>query len=312
MPHSVILWAGFNLAVLSLLWIDLKFFHKDSHHVSVREALWMSAFWIGLALLFCGGIFYYKGHDAALRFLTGYLIEKSLSVDNLFVFLVIFSFFKVPARYQHRVLFWGILGALVMRALFIFAGVALINRFHWIIYVFGGFLIFTGLRLVVETEKQIDPGKNWVLRLVRRLFPVTEGYEGHKFFVKRGKKTWVTPLLIVLLVIETTDILFAVDSIPAILAVTTDPFIVYTSNILAILGLRALYFALAGLMEMFHYLHYGLGAILVFVGIKMLIADIYKVPIGVALGAIVLILGLSILFSILYAKKIKKSIELKL
>lgn len=307
MSNTIMLWVIFNLAVFFLLFLDLKVFHRDPHAVSIKEALWSSAFWILLAVLFGAGVWIFRGGEAGLRFFAGYVIEKSLSVDNLFVFLVIFSYFKVAKSHQHKVLFWGILGALVLRAFFIFAGVTLLHHFHWVMYVFGGFLVFTGIKLVFETGKEMDLGKNPLLKLIRRFMSVTHDYEEDKFFVRRNKKLYATPLFVVLLIIETTDVIFAVDSIPAILAITTDPFIVYTSNILAILGLRALFFALAGLMGMFHYLHYGLGAILVFVGIKMLIADIYKVPIGAALGFIILILAVSIIFSIIYAKKPKES-----
>lgn len=291
-------WIIFNAVVIVLLVLDLVVFHRKSHVISVREALWWSAFWIGLALAFNVGVYYVLGGDLALKFFTGYILEKSLSVDNLFVFLLIFSYFKVPAQYQHNVLFWGILGALIMRAIFIFFGVALIHHFHGIIYIFGAFLVYTGIKLIFEKEKEVHPEKNPVLKLVRRIMPITPDYDGQKFFVRRNGKLFATPLLIVLLVVETTDVVFAVDSIPAILAITTDTFIVYTSNVFAILGLRALYFALAGLMVMFRYLHYGLGAILAFVGIKMLIADFYKLPIGVALGVIAGILTLTIIVSL--------------
>jgi len=238
-------------------------------------------------------------HEKALQFVAGYLIELSLSVDNLFVFLLIFSYFKVPERYQHTVLFWGVLGALVMRALFIFAGIALLQRLHWIIYVFGALLILTGIKMAMEKDKEIHPDKNPVLKLFRRLVSVTEDYHADRFFVKQVGHYAATPLFIVLLVVETTDIIFAVDSIPAILGITMDPFIVYTSNVFAILGLRALYFALAGVMRLFHYLHYGLSAILVFVGAKMLLADVYKLPVGVALGVIAGILLLAVIASVI-------------
>lgn len=305
MSHTLLLWGLFNAAVVALLFLDLKVFHRHAHAVSIKEALWSSAFWILLACLFGAGVWFFRGGDAGLKFFAGYVIEKSLSVDNLFVFLLIFSYFKVPHALQHRVLFWGILGALVMRAVFILAGVALIHQFHWIMYVFGAFLMFTGVKLFFEKDKEVDPEKNPVLKLICRVIPVTRYFEGEKFFTWQNGRLFATPLFVVLAVIETTDVIFAVDSIPAILAVTTDPFIVYTSNILAILGLRALYFALAGLMQMFHYLHYGLGAILVFVGFKMLIADVYKVPIGWALSTILLILGISIIFSIIRVKRLK-------
>lgn len=296
-------WIGFNIFILAMLALDLLVFHKKPHEVSLKEALFWSCIWIGLALIFNGWIYFWQGRQPALEFLTGYLIEKSLSVDNIFVFLMIFSCFKVPAKYQHEVLFWGILGALLMRAGFIAGGVALIKNFHWIIYVFGGFLIFTGIKMSLDKDKEIHPEKSWVLRLFHKFIPVTHSYEGGKFFVIKDGKKFATPLLVVLIIIETTDVIFAVDSIPAILAITQNSFIVYTSNVFAILGLRALYFALAGIIQLFHYLHYGLSAILVFVGTKMLLTDIYKIPIGVSLGAVATLLTLSIVASILWPKK---------
>jgi len=277
-------------------------FHRRAHKVSIREALVWSAVWIGLALVFAAGVWFELGRERALEFLTGYIIEKSLSVDNLFVFLVIFSYFGVAPRYQHKVLFWGILSALVFRAAFIAAGVTLIRQFHWVIYVFGVFLVYSGVKLFFQKGHEIHPEQNPVLRLLRRfrrLFPITKRYLGGRFLFRRHG-AWVgTPLLVVLIMIETSDIVFAVDSIPAILAITTDPFVVYTSNVFAILGLRALYFALAGVMEVFHYLHYGLSFILAFVGVKMLLADIYKIPVPVALGVVAVILAGSVILSLL-------------
>ncbi len=302
----LIVWIAFNLLILAMLVLDLKVFHRKPHEIKMKEALGWSAFWIVLALLFNVGIYFWRGPQAGLEFLAGYLIEKSLSVDNIFVFLLVFSYFKVPALYQHKVLFWGILGALFFRAVFIFAGVALINQFHWIIYVFGAFLIMTGIKLALEKDKEVHPEKNPIIRLFRRLMPITKEYKGSQFFFKEGGRRFATPLFVVLLVVETTDIVFAIDSIPAILAITRDPFIVYSSNAFAILGLRALFFALAGLMQLFHHLHYGLSAILVFVGSKMLLSDIYKIPIGVALGVIVGILTLSILASLIFKKPTQK------
>ncbi len=300
---SMLLWGGFNLFVIVMLLVDLFVFHRDSHEVKLKEALSWSAVWIGLALVFNVGIYFWMGKQTALEFLTGYLIEKSLSVDNIFVFIMIFAAFKVPAKYQHSVLFWGILGALLMRAGFIAGGVTLIKNFHWIIYVFGGFLIFTGIRMSLDKDKEIHPEKNLVLKLFRKMMPVTKGYEGGKFFITKEGRRFATPLFVVLLVVETTDVIFAVDSIPAILAITQDPFIVYTSNVFAILGLRALYFALAGVVQLFHYLHYGLSAILIFVGTKMMLVDIYKIPIGVSLTVIALLLALSIAASLRWPKK---------
>ena len=299
MSNQILWWVGFNLFVLMMLAIDLSVFHRKAHEVKFKEALIWSIVWIALALLFNLGIYFWRGPQIALEFLTGYLIEKSLSVDNLFIFLLIFSYFRVPALYQHKVLFWGILGALVMRAIFIAAGVTLIQKFHWLIYIFGGFLILTGIKMALEKEKKIHPERNPVLRLFRRFVPVTSDYEGDKFLVKREGRYFATPLFITLLIVETTDLIFAIDSIPAILAITLDPFIVYTSNIFAILGLRSLYFALAGIMQLFHYLHYGLSAILVFVGAKMLLAYIYKIPVDIALGVVAGFLLISVIASII-------------
>jgi len=299
MSNQILWWVVFNIFVLAMLAIDLGVFHRKAHEIKTKEALIWSAIWITLALLFNLGIYFWRGPQTALEFLTGYLIEKSLSVDNIFIFLLIFSYFRVPALYQHKVLFWGILGALVMRAIFIAAGVTLIQKFHWLIYIFGGFLILTGIKMALEKEKKIHPERNPVLRLFRRFMPVTSDYEGDKFLVKHEGRYFATPLFITLLIVETTDVIFAIDSIPAILAITLDPFIVYTSNIFAILGLRSLYFALAGIMQLFHYLHYGLSAILVFVGAKMLLAYIYKIPVDIALGVVAGFLLISVIASII-------------
>lgn len=302
MPDQILLWIGFNLFVLLMLALDLGVFHRKAHVVKTREALLWSAAWIVMALLFNVGIYFWQGQKVALEFLTGYLIEKSLSVDNIFVFIMIFAYFGVPALYQHKVLFWGILGALVMRAIFIASGVALIERFHWIIYIFGAFLILTGVKMAWQKDKEIHPDKNPVLRLFRRLIPITDRYHGGHFFVKQDGRYFATPPIVVLLLVETTDLIFAVDSIPAILAITLDPFIVYTSNVFAILGLRSLYFALAGIMPLFHYLNYGLAAILAFVGAKMMLVDFYKIPIGASLGVVAVILLMSIVCSLLWPR----------
>src|SRR5215471_1594224 len=299
MSHQVWIWVAFNVFVLMMLAVDLGVLHRRAHEVTLQEALVWSGVWIALALLFALGVYVWNGPQPALEFLTGYLIEKSLSVDNIFVFVLIFSYFKVPARYQHTVLFWGILGALVMRAIFIFAGIALLQRLHWILYVFGALLILTGIKMAMEKDKEIHPDKNPLLKLFRRLVPVTEDYHADSFFVKQAGHYAATPLFIVLLVLETTDVIFAVDSIPAILGITRDPFIVYTSNVFAILGLRALYFALAGVLRLFHYLHYGLSAILIFVGAKMLLADVYKLPVGVPLGVIAGLLVIAVITSVI-------------
>jgi len=296
-------WLLFNLFVLAMLALDLGVFHRKAHEVKVKEALAWTAVWVALALIFDAWMYYSRGPQAGLEFLTGYLIEKALSVDNVFVFLLIFSYFRVPETYQHRVLFWGILGALIMRGIFIAAGVALIQQFHWIIYVFGAFLVFTGIRLAQEKDKEIHPERNPVLRLFRHWVPLADQYENGRFFVKRAGKLSATPLLVTLLMVETTDVIFAVDSIPAILAITRDAFIVYTSNVFAILGLRALYFALAGIVKMFHHLHYGLALIVAFVGVKMLLTDIYKIPISWSLAIVAAFLALSVVASLVWPKQ---------
>jgi tellurite resistance protein TerC len=304
--HSLYLWIGFNVFVVVMLALDLVVFHKKAHAVRMKEALGWSAFWIALAMVFATGVYYFLGHQKGLEFLTGYLIEKSLSVDNLFVFLVIFGYFKIEQEYQHRILFWGILGALIFRAIFIFAGVALIQKFHWIIYVFGAFLIYTGFKMAFSKgNEDVHPENNPVIKLIYKLIPVLPTHGGGKMFLKQNGKWFATQLFIVLCVVETTDIVFAVDSIPAILAISVDPFIVYTSNVFAILGLRALYFALAGVVGLFHLLHYGLALVLMFVGTKMIIAEFYKVPIFVSLGVIFLVLTLSIVLSMMFPVKEK-------
>ncbi|MBP7604606.1 MAG: TerC family protein [Spirochaetes bacterium] len=303
MLHTYLIWGGFIIFILGLLILDLKVLQKDDHEIKVREALAWTGFWIVLALMFNAGVYYFEGTQKALEFLTAYLIEKSLSVDNIFVFLMVFSYFGIPSKYQHRVLFWGIIGALIMRAAFILVGVALIERIHWIIYVFGAFLIFIGIKMALEKEKEIHPEKNPVLKYFRKIMPVTKEFVGHDFFTKKGTRWAATPLFVVLLVIESTDVVFAVDSIPAVLAISHDPFIVYTSNVFAILGLRALYFAIAGVMQLFHYLNYGLAFILVFVGIKMILADFYKLPVSVALGVIAGVLAISVIASLMFPKK---------
>jgi tellurite resistance protein TerC len=285
-----------------MLVLDLGVFHRRAHTVKFREALAWSVVWIALAAIFAVVIFFWHGRTPALEFVTGYVIELSLSVDNLFVFLLIFRFFQVPAIHQHKVLFWGILGALIMRAIFIAAGVSLIQRFHWIVYVFGAFLVYSGFKLFFQNEAEIHPERNPVLRLFRRLVPVTKDYVGNNFFV-RNPGLYATPLFVVLLVVETTDLLFAVDSIPAILAITRDAFIVYTSNVFAILGLRSMYFALAGMMEMFRYLHYGLSLVLVFVGAKMLLSYYLEIPTPVALAAVAGVLAISVIASMANPKK---------
>jgi tellurite resistance protein TerC len=308
MQESIWLWISFNLFVLFMLALDLGVFHRKSHAISTREAIIWSLVWISLSLIFNTIIYFfwdrmvpgsdYTNREAALAFLTGYLIEKSLSVDNIFVFILIFSFFAVPDAYQHRVLFWGILGALVMRGILIAAGAALLNQFHWIIYVFGAFLIFTGIRMARHQDEEIKPQHNPVVKFFRKIMPVTEGFEKDKFFVRRAGTIMATPLFLILLIVESTDLVFAVDSIPAIFAVTRDPFIVYTSNVFAILGLRALYFLLANVMDKFQYLKLGLSVVLTFIGVKMVIVDFYHIPVGASLAVVAGILTISIVASL--------------
>ncbi|HMB82825.1 MAG TPA: TerC family protein [Terriglobales bacterium] len=294
----LVFWILFNLFVVAMLALDLGVLSRPSHRASFREALGWSGVWIALAAAFAVLVFFWHGRAQSLQFVTGYVIELSLSVDNLFVFLVIFRYFKVPDRYQHKVLFWGILGALLMRGVFIVAGVGLIGRFSWITYAFGALLVYSGVKLLRQGETEIHPEKNPVLRLFRRAFPVTKEYVGGQFFTRRNG-LYATPLFVVLLVVETSDILFAVDSIPAVLAITLNAFIVYTSNVFAILGLRSMYFALAGMMDLFHYLHYGLSVVLIFIGLKMLGSHYVYLPTGWALAVVLFVLGASILASLL-------------
>ena len=290
MHTSIWLWVGFNLFVLAMLALDLGVFHRRAHAIGRREALAWSVFWVTLSLLFNLGVWHFAGGRKALEFFTGYLIEKSLSLDNIFVFLVIFTYFRVPPRYQHRVLYWGILGALLMRGAMIAIGAALLATFHWVIYLFGGFLVITGIRFARQSEISVHPEANPLLRLLRRVFPVTKDFREQHFFVREGLHWYATPLLVVLVLVESSDVVFAVDSIPAIFAITRDTFIVYTSNVFAILGLRALYFLLSSVMPMFRYLNVGLGVILAYVGVKMLLADFYEIPILPSLGVIAVVL----------------------
>jgi tellurite resistance protein TerC len=298
----LVFWILFNLFVVAMLVLDLGVLNRRSRRMSFREALAWSGVWIALAVGFAVLELFWHGRAEAIQFVTGYVIELSLSVDNLFVFLVIFRYFKVPDQHQHKVLFWGILGALLMRGVFIVAGVGLIRRFSWITYAFGALLIYSGLKLLRQGETEIHPEKNPVLRLFRQTFPVTKDYVGGQFFTQRNK-LYATPLFVVLLVVETSDILFAVDSIPAVLAITVNAFIVYTSNVFAILGLRSMYFALAGMMDLFHYLHYGLSVVLIFIGLKMLGSHYVNIPTGWALTIVLLVLGASILASLLHPQK---------
>lgn len=299
-------WILFNLFALGMLVLDLRVFHRPGHVVHFREALGWSVMYVALAAAFAAILYFWQGHQPALEFVTGYVLELSLSVDNLFVFLVIFNYFAVPDEQQHRVLFWGVLGALVMRGIFIGAGVSLIYRFHWLLYIFGSLLIYSGIRVCVMGEHQIDPAANPVVRALRRWIPVTADYRGGRFFVRNlqeNSRLYATPLLVVLLVIETTDVLFAVDSIPAVLAITLNAFIVYTSNVFAILGLRSMYFAVSGLMKVFRFLHYGLAVVLILVGLKMLAVDYFRIPIVVTLGVVAGVLLISIVASVAFPAK---------
>jgi len=313
MPANWIFWVLFNVFVLAMLALDLGVFHRNKQVVAFREAIGWTIVWIALAGAFAV-LIYFFGHtltgnplrpnsELTLEFLTGYLIEESLSVDNLFVFLVIFRYFAVPRKYQRKILFWGVVGALVMRGIFILVGIKLLNAFSWLIYVFGAILIYSGIKLLGQEDKEIEPEKNIVLRIFRKFFRLTDNYEDDKFFVVRQGIRYATPLAVVLVMIETTDLLFATDSIPAVLAITREPFIVYTSNVFAILGLRSLYFVLAGMIEVFHLLHYGLSVILIFIGVKMLMSHYVKIPIGIALGAVAGVLLISIVLSLIFPKK---------
>ncbi|MGB8169277.1 MAG: TerC family protein [Chthoniobacteraceae bacterium] len=304
MTDTLWLWIGFNVFVLFMLALDLGVFHRKAHVVTFKESIAWTVVWVSLALLFNLGVVHFMGDQKGLEFFTGYVIEKSLSVDNVFVFALLFSYFAVPPLYQHKVLFWGILGALIMRAVMIFLGAALIERFTWIIYVFGAFLILTGIKMIVKREEEIHPERNPLVRWFKKLMPVTNCYRDGSFFVRENGVRMATPLFVVLLLVEFSDLIFAVDSIPAIFAVTKDPFIVYTSNVFAILGLRSLYFALAGVMDKFHYLKVGLGVVLSFVGVKMLLGHTeWKIDTHVSLGVIVAVLAASIIVSLLRPKK---------
>ncbi|MBI3946558.1 MAG: TerC family protein [Armatimonadetes bacterium] len=292
-------WVGFNLFVLALLALDLGVFHRKAHAVSLREAAAWSGVWMALGLSFGVGVFLWMGREPGLAYFTGYLIEKSLSIDNIFVFALLFSYFAVPAEHQHRVLFWGIIGALIMRGALILVGAALLAHFHWVVYLFGGFLVLTGLKMLRHRGIEVDPGRSPVVSLFRRTVPSIPEYEGDRFFVIREGRRLATPLLLVLLTVETTDLVFAVDSIPAIFAVTDNPFIVYTSNVFAILGLRSLYFLLAGSMDLFRYLKAGLAAVLCFVGVKMVLASVVKIPTGLSLLVVGALLAAAIGASVL-------------
>jgi TerC family integral membrane protein len=301
--QTIWLWIGFTLFVLAMLTLDLGVFHRKSHIVSIKEAVTWSVIWISLAMLFNAGIYFFDGSESAVQFFTGYLIEKSLSIDNIFVFALLFTSFSVPAIYQHRVLFWGVLGALAMRGAMIALGAVLLETFHWIIYLFGAFLIFTAIRMAFHKGGEVHPERNPLLRLARRMFPVTHDYEHDHFVVRQAGQLLVTPLLLVLLVVETTDILFALDSIPAIFAITQDPFLVYTSNVFALFGLRSLYFVFAHAMGRFTYLKLALAVVLAFVGVKMILADIYHIPAALSLVVTALVLTAAIAASIIHNRR---------
>lgn len=303
MGEHIAFWIGFNAFVVLMLILDLGVFHRTMRKLPVREAVIWTLIWVGLAMLFNLVIYFDQGRTKALEFLTGYVIEYSLSVDNIFVFILIFSFFQVDEKYQHKVLFWGIIGALFMRAIFIFTGVALINRFHLIIYIFGGFLVVTGIRMLFHEEIHIEPDKNPVVKFFRKFLPVTDIMHEDKFFIRQNSRYYATPLFLILLIIESSDLIFAVDSIPAVLAITRDTFIVYTSNIFAILGLRSLYFAVSGMMDYFRFLKIGLAFVLSFVGVKMCISGFIEIPVITSLLTIISILLISIISSLAIKKR---------
>jgi tellurite resistance protein TerC len=303
MTEPIWAWGVFLLVVIAMLMVDLGVFHRKAHVLSMREATIWSIVWVVVALVFNAIVWVWLGHQKALEFFTGYLVEKALSADNIFVFAVLFNYFAVPPEYRHRVLFWGVLGAIVFRLTFILAGTALLKKFHWVIYIFGIIVIVSGIKLLMRKDEEIDPERNPVLRLARRFLPITPNYHGQKFFVRLNGKFMATPLALVLLVVESTDIVFAIDSIPAIFAITRDPFIVFTSNVCAILGLRALYFLLEGMIRLFRYLDEGLAVILVFIGIKMLVSEFYKIPTWVALGFVAAVLAITITLSLIAERR---------
>ncbi len=300
-------WIVFSLFIIIALAFDLGIFNKKAHHIRFKEAILLTSFWIILSIFFNIGIYRFQGYHKAIEYFTGYLVEYSLSMDNIFVFVLIFKYFKVPSEHQHKVLFYGILGAILMRALFIFTGIGLIQKFHWIIYLFAIILIISSIKMFFGKEKEISPEKNIILKIFRKFIPLTKEYQGDHFFIYQNKILYATPLFIVLIIIESTDIIFAADSIPAIFGITLDPFIVYTSNIFAILGLRSLYFTIREVIQLFHYLHYGLSLILGFIGIKMIISSFYKIPTLSALAIIAIILTISIIASIAFPKKVQKN-----
>ncbi|HEX8505949.1 MAG TPA: TerC family protein [Hymenobacter sp.] len=310
MENTPLFWLVFNAFVIGLLLLDLLVFNRKAHEIKLREALGWSVFWVALSLCFNVVVYRTMGREAGLQWLTGYLVEKALSVDNLFVFLLIFNYFKVPGQYQHRILFWGVLGALVLRAVFILVGGALLAKFHFLIYLLGAFLVYTGIRMGLSAgEPEIDPENNPVVRFLSRHLPITRQLDGGKFFIKKDGLRFATPLFVVLVMVETTDVVFAADSIPAILAITRDTFVVFTSNVFALLGLRAMYFALASMMRLFHYLHYGLSLILVFIGTKILLENVFPIPMPWALGVVGGLLLLSIVASVVWPKESEDSVK---
>jgi tellurite resistance protein TerC len=301
--NQIYWWVGFHILVFFMLGLDLGVFNKKDHDISVKESLLWTLVWVTLAMLFNAGIYYFIGHKEASEFLTGYILEKSLSVDNIFVMTIIFGHFKVATKYQHRVLFWGILGALVMRILFIMGGVSLIERFHFLMYIFGGFLIYTGIKMLFTGDEEMNPENDWIFKFAKKRFRMTKDFHNEKFFVKQDGIRHLTPLFLVLLIIESTDLIFALDSIPAILSVTRNTFIAYTSNVFAILGLRSLYFAFAGVVKIFKYLSYALSVVLVFIGLKMIGAEYYPIPTDVSLYIVVGVIGASMLASLIFSEK---------
>jgi len=307
MSVQVWFWVGFFAFMLAMLALDLFVLNRKAHIVKTREALLQTGMWVSLAVIFGIGVYFVRNSKTALEFFTAYIVEYSLSVDNLFVFLIIFSYFKVPVKYEHKVLFWGILGALIMRITFILAGITLIQKIHWIIYIFGAFLIYTGIKILVSKDEEVHPEKNPVLKIFRKLMPVSKDYVEGKFFIKEAGRLFATPLFVVVLVLESTDVVFATDSVPAVLAITRDPFIAYTSNVFAILGLRSLFFALSGLMRMFHYLSHGVSFILVFVGVKMLISERFEIPSWISLMVIITILTIAIIASVIKTRREQKA-----
>lgn len=300
---SLLVWIVFVVFILVVLALDLGVFHKKSHTVGFKESIIWSAVWIALAMCFAGVLYVWRGQEDTLLYLTGYVIEKSLSVDNLFVFLLIFSFFRIPNQYQHKILFYGIVGALIMRAFFIWAGIAVLEKFHWVIYLFGALLIVSGIKMLMPEKGDANLEDKWIIKITKKIFPTTHDFHGDKFFVKLNGKWWVTPLFITLVFVEFSDLVFAVDSIPAIIGITNDPFLVFTSNVFAILGLRSLYFALKGFADLFHYLKYGLSIILMFIGVKLLISGIYHMPVSITMMVIFGILLISVVLSLLTRKK---------